>query len=231
MILIKPSYKILRFPMRPLTNIEEVARTCYKSEDKIGPGTAEKMVQMLKERKHQPMLEFGGDPCVRFVCDRGVSHELVRHRLCSFAQESTRYCNYSKDKFGNQVTFVIPPWFQEELPEGEYEGGDDPRGFIIKGRPEKCEGGPEAWDWVLGLLDAEKLYLFLLKSGQSPQEARSVLPNALKTEICIKANTREWMHIFAMRVPKTAHPQMRELMVPLAKEFDKKCPVLYEEWA
>lgn len=227
MILIKPSYTILRFPMRPLENIEEVARTCYKSEDRIGPGTAEKMVRMLKKKKHHPMLEFGGDPTVRFVCDRGVSHELVRHRLCSFAQESTRYCNYSQDRFGSELTFVIPPWFADELSEGEYSYNGP--SFMFNG--EKIQPSPAAMLWLLSLAEAEDGYLRLSEGGQSPQEARAVLPNSLKTEIVIKANTREWMHIFAMRVPETAHPQMRELMVPLAKEFNERCPVLYEEWA
>ena len=237
MILIKPSYKILRFPETPLEDLEEVARTCYKSEDKIGPGTAEKMARALKERHHGAMLEFGGDPCVHFLCDRGVSHELVRHRLCSFAQESTRYCNYSKDKFGNQLTFVIPPWFPE-AEEGTYElFGKD--AFLLEGQIEpqgkagtRCfEHSETCFPWIMSLLRTEEDYLELIKEGQSPQQARAVLPNSLKTEICVKANTREWMHIFFQRCANTAHPHMRELMVPLAKEFNERCPVLYEEWA
>lgn len=230
MILIKPSYEILRFPNTPLEDLEMVARTCYKSEDKIGPGTAEAMARKLKERHHGAMLEFGGDPCVRFVCDRGVTHELVRHRLCSFAQESTRFCNYSKDKFGNQVTFIIPPWIPE-LPAGEYVRGDSPRSFTIKGMEGVTEIPDGYFCWVMGLLDAEKLYLKLLAEGESPQQSRAVLPNALKTEICVKANTREWMHIFSQRCATAAHPQMVELMRPLAREFAQRCPVLYEEWA
>jgi len=231
MILVKPSYKILRFPIHPLEDLEVVARTCYKSEDKIGPGTAEKMARQLKERHHGAMLEFGGDPSVRFICDRGVTHELVRHRLCSFAQESTRYCNYSKDKFGNQMTFVIPPWFAEDLTEGEWDVEETC--FYLRGKQTFIQAAhlPVVWSWLWSLRTAEVHYLDLIERGQSPQEARAVLPNSLKTEIVVKANTREWMHIFSQRCAAGAHPQMRELMVPLAKEFNERCPVLYEEWS
>ena len=231
MILIKPSYKILRFPETPLEDLEEVARTCYKSEDKIGENTHVRMIERLMEKHHGAMLEFGGDPIVKLVCDRGVTHEMVRHRLCSFAQESTRYCNYSKDKFGNQLTFVIPPWFAEDLSEGEWDVEETC--FYQRGTQTFIQAAhlPILWSWLWTLRTAEVHYLDLIKQGQSPQEARSVLPNSLKTEIVVKANTREWMHIFSQRCAKAAHPQMRELMVPLAKEFVRQAPTLYGEWA
>jgi len=180
MILVRPSYDIIDFPSTPLEQIEVVARTCYKSHDKIGPGSSVKMARMLKERHHSAMLEFGGDPIVKFVCDRGVSHELVRHRLCSFAQESTRYCNYTKDKFGNQLTFVIPPWFAEHLRPGEYQlhrasnltsveyhDEDVPmwNAICTNVDSEYEEGGIvklELYSWLKLLLIAEEEYLYLV---------------------------------------------------------------------
>jgi len=148
---------------------------------------------------------------VRFICDRGVTHELVRHRLCAFSQESTRYCNYK-----GGVTFVIPPWV-EYLSPGQYESGDY-SGLI----------GAE-YSWADAMYSSECWYLDLLDCGWSPQQARSVLPNSLKTEIVVTANFREWRHIFKLRCSKAAHPQMREIMIPLLEEMKRLRSVFFND--
>ena len=190
-----------------LKKIERAARTCYKSEDKIteDDSSAMKMVAGLIKSGHEAMLEHGG-LTVRFVCDRGVSHELVRHRMASFAQESTRYCNYSKDKFGNELTFVMPTLYKSDFMEDE------------------------AWNcWVETMKKCEESYMKLIKMGVSPQMARSVLPNSLKTEVVVTANWREWRHILSLRCAPDAHPDIRCLMVDLLEELHDKIPVLFDD--
>ncbi len=196
---VKASYQILECPDDVLEKIERAARTCYKSEDKIGPGSAEKLVRFLIKRKHNAMLEFGGWLAVRFISNRGFSHEMVRHRLGSYAQESTRYCNYSKDKHGNELTFIEP------LPEHG-----------------------NTYELLTGWRAAERAYFALINADVKPQIARDVLPIGIKTEIVVGANTREWMHIFRQRCSKAAHPRMNELMIPLRKELQQHIPVLFE---
>lgn len=141
---------------------------------------------------------------VHFVCDRGVSHEFVRHRVMSFAQESTRYCNYSKDKFGNELTFIKPCWLNLPTDYAVYSGDDDSDYFIQ------------------ALEDAENWYLSLLEEGWTPQQARAVLPNSLKTELVVTGLTSDWNHFFDLRARGTTgapHPQAKELAEPLMKEF------------
>ena len=138
--------------------------------------------------------------CVRFLCDRGVSHEFVRHRVFSFAQESTRYCNYSKDKFGNELTFIQPCWSLAPMSPEDYNGS--------------C--------FLEFLHESEDLYLSLIKEGWKPQEARAILPNALKTELVMTGFTSDWKHFFELRDASSAHPQARELAQPLHEEFIKR---------
>jgi thymidylate synthase (FAD) len=183
--------------------IELAARTCYKSEDLIQLGSGEKLIRGLVKRGHWAMIEFGGQFGVRFICDRGFSHEIVRHRLCSFAQESTRYCDYSKGKFGNELTVITPPGISE---------------------------GSEAYNnWLLGMQQSEKSYLELRNQGIKPQIARANLPISIKTEICVAANLREWHHIFQLRCAPEAHPSMRNLMIPLLNEFHELIPFIFDE--
>lgn len=220
MKLIKPYYEILNEEdlHKATRQIERAARTCYKSENKIGEGSDIELVTKLRNIGHEAMLEFGPSITVLFVCDRGVSHEIVRHRLCSFAQESTRYCNYSKDKFDNQITFILPNWI-DTLEEGIYPQGETPLAI-----------GVAVEQWFHHMQDSEQAYNDLISEGWQAQQARSVLPNSLKTEINVKANLREWRHIFQQRaVNKKAHPQMRELMLPLLKHFQTLCPVLFDD--
>ena len=216
MKLIKPYTEILT-PIngkRILKFIEKVARTCYKSEDKITEDSAEKMIQKLVDRGHFPMLEFS-DIVVKFVCDRGVSHEIVRHRIASYAQESTRYCNYSKSKFKNSITFIIPCWLN--LTEAEYNID-----YLLIGKELEDE-------WLRAMKQSELHYLRFIENGWKPEQARSVLPNSLKTEICVKMDLTEWRHFFKLRTAKAAHPQMRELTIPLLKEFQSKIPIIFDD--
>ena len=188
-----------------LQKIEAAARTCYKSEGKIQEGSAAKLVAGLIKSGHEAMLEHASIT-VKFVVDRGISHELVRHRLASFAQESTRYCNYSKDDFGSEITFIIPDYL-------EYKS--------------------EGWNiWKESMKQSEDAYFKMLDFGLSPQRARAVLPNSLKTEVVMTANLREWRHFFKLRALGTTgkpHPQMLEVAVPLLEDMKNLIPVVFDD--
>lgn len=186
--------------MALLRQIEAAGRTCYKSEDKITEDSCISFVRGIVKRGHEAVIEHGSIT-VRFVCDRGVTHEIVRHRIASYCQESTRYCNYGNEKFGGQVTFVKPVFRDEAV--------------------EKL--------WLEGIEDAERHYLDMLAAGATPQEARSVLPNSVKTEIVMTANPREWRHFFKMRCSPAAHPDIRAVALPLLKEFHANIPVIYDD--
>lgn len=185
-----------------LKRIEKAGRTCYKSEARITTESAENFVRTLIERGHESVLEHE-NITVRFICDRGISHEIVRHRLASFSQESTRYCNYSNDRFGSEVTFIKPCFLAERK--------------------------MTYWIWCNTMDLAERAYSDMLEDGCTPQEARSVLPNSTKTEIVMTANLREWRHFLKLRTAKAAHPQMRELTVPLLHELQKQIPVVFDD--
>lgn len=200
MEIIKQSHKIITaIDRQSIYNaIERAGRTAYKSEDKISEGSAEKFIRIIRDRGHESVLEHA-NISVRFITDRGVTHEIVRHRLVAYTQESTRYCNYYKK--GMQV---IKPVFWD-----------------WKSQEYKL--------WTDAVKQAEYYYNILMSHGATPQEARSVLPNSLKTEIVCTANIREWRHILILRTSKAAHPQMRALMIPLLKELQEKLPVLFED--
>lgn len=229
MKLIKPDTEILTSVdgNEVLKTIESVARTCYKSEDLITDDSAKKLVANLLKSGHEAMIEFY-DVTVKFVCDRGVSHELVRHRVASYAQESTRYCNYSKDKFGNELTFIIPCWLTE-LSEGAYTYWDGDWVDMGTMKIKKEHIGDAADRFIQSMCDSEKSYLELTALGWKAQEARSVLPNALKTEINVKMNLREWRHLFSLRCAQAAHPQMRELTIPLLEKMHSLIPVIFDD--
>lgn len=185
-----------------LKQIELAGRTAYKSEDKITPDSAKDFVKMISGCGHLSVFEHQS-VTVRVICDRGVSHEIVRHRLAAYTQESTRYCNYTKGKFGRELT-VIEPCFWTQ---------DDEKYQVWKQTIEQIETG----------------YNKLIELGATPQEARTVLPNSLKTEIVMTMNLREWRHFFTLRTSKAAHPQMREVAIPLLKEFQKLIPVVFDD--
>lgn len=202
MKVIDPSFEILNPPdyKSVLRHVEASARTCYKSEDRIAEGSAEEFLKKLITMGHHSVLEHSS-VSVRFICDRGVSHELVRHRLCSFSQESTRYCNYSGSKFGKEITFIRPVFWKS--------------------------GSLMFKTWEGAMKEAEKAYLYLLNNGASPQEARSVLPNSLKTDIVVTANIRQWRLVFSQRCASAAHPQMRQSMLPVLEAFNALMPVFF----
>jgi len=202
--IIKPSYEFEDFDaLRILENIEKAGRTCYKSEGKITDGSAERFVSMVIERGHESVLEHE-KISVRIICDRGVTHEIVRHRIASYSQESTRYCNYGKGKFGNEIT-VIDPW------------------PYIHGAAYSV--------WFAAMGQCEQQYLKLLEMDVSPQLARDVLPNSLKTEIVCTFNLREWRHFFRLRCSKAAHPQLRQISIPMLREMMERLPAVFQDIA
>mgnify|MGYP004526441615 FL=1 len=202
--IVKPSYEILT-PINGdeiLKLIELAGRTCYKSDNLITPDSAKNFVEKIAQRGHESVIEHY-NITVRFICNRGFTHELVRHRLAAYSQESTRYCNYNKDKFGSEITVIKP-----------FEINEDTKEYDL---------------WKEAMQNAEKSYMAMIENGSKPENARGVLPIDIKTEIVITTNLREWKHIFKLRTSKAAHPSMRELMIPLLKEFKEKIPVIFDK--
>ncbi|HOQ07562.1 MAG TPA: FAD-dependent thymidylate synthase [Clostridiales bacterium] len=221
MKIIKPHFEILTrvHGMEVLKMLELAGRTCYKSEDRITDTSAVDFVRMILSRGHESVIEHFSIS-VKAVCDRGVSHEIVRHRIASYAQESTRYCNYSKSKFGSQLTFIQPSWCSEDWTKYSPEELDD----ILRDEPAHPDH-----IWLKAMKTAENCYFQLLEAGRSPEEARAVLPNSLKTEIVMTMNLREWRHFFRMRTSAASHPQMREIAVPLLEAFKGMIPVVFDD--
>lgn len=204
MKIISPSVEILT-PLdgaAVLRHIEQCGRVCYKSEGKTTESSAPAFVANIIKRGHEAGLEHF-DITVKFICDRGVSHEIVRHRLASYCQESTRYCNYSKDGFGGEITVIQPCYLAT------------------------CGAGYQMWKEACEA--AETAYFNMLNFGCSPQEARAVLPNSLKTEVVMTANLREWRHFFKLRTAPAAHPQMREVANMLLKQMREMVPVVFDD--
>lgn len=197
-----------------LKHIEKIARTCYKSEDLINNESAEKMIKKLIKMNHLAMIEHAS-VSVLFTCDRGVTHEIVRHRVASYAQESTRYVNYSKDKFGNEIGYI------------DIAGGIalDTK---MKDLPVETIDAIIS-EWNQACIDAEKHYMKMLELGATPQIARSVLNNSTKSDINVTMNLREWRHFFELRCDTPAHPQMRELVIPLLKEMSEVIPIVFDD--
>ena len=194
-----------------LRHLEVCGRTCYKSEGRITDESAAEFVRGIIKRGHETVLEHIS-LTVRFTVDRGVSHELVRHRIASFSQESTRYCNYGNTDDG--CTFIRPFWLSSA------------RVACVIGTSVQYEA------WRNAMRSAEVAYLRMLECGATPQEARSVLPNSLKTEVVMTANLREWRHFFKLRALGASgkpHPQMLEVAVPLLHELQRRLPVVFED--
>ena len=220
MKIVKPSYEILD-PIDGtaiLKKLELIGRVSHKSEDRITETSAAPFVKKLIKLGDESVLEHVSIT-VKFICDRGVSHELVRHRLASYTQSSTRYCNYSQDKFGNEIT-VIQPCFLTDMTQLDDEYPIASKGYFAKDL-----------HWYSEMSMAENAYFAMLDAGAKPEEARSVLPNSLKTEVIMTANLRELRHILQLRCSKRAHPQCRELMVPLLHELQAKIPVVFDDIA
>lgn len=204
MKVISPSFEIM-FPVdgaEILEQIERAGRACYKSENLITDNSAEGFVRRIIKSGHEAVLEHVSIT-LKFICDRGVSHEIVRHRLASYCQESTRYCNYSKDSFGSEITVIKPFYLTEGTPGYEF--------------------------WKDACEVAESAYFDLLEFGCTPQEARAVLPNSLKTEVVMTANLREWRHFFRLRCSQAAHPQIREVATPALRRLNELIPAIFED--
>lgn len=204
MKIINPSVEIIDCPdgEELLKMVERCGRVCYKSEDKITPDSAKRFIASVLKSGHESVLEHG-KITVKVTCDRGVTHEIVRHRLASYSQESTRYCNYNNEKFGGELTFIKPCFWEE--------------------------GTIPYLEWVQLMEDIEEVYQRLIAYGVKPEEARSVLPNSLKTELVMTMNLREWRHFFKMRLSKRAHPQMREIAELIHKELKARIPLIFDD--
>ncbi len=185
-----------------LKKIEKAGRVCYKSELKITDTSALKFVKTLMASGHESVIEHV-NVSVKIICDRGVSHEIVRHRIASYSQESTRYCNYSSDKFDNQLTFIRPSFW--------------------------INGSEQYRLWEESMKFIEDTYNNMILSGASPEEARSILPNSIKTEMFVTMNLREWRHFFILRTSKRSHPQMREVAKKLLINFKKEIPIIFDD--
>lgn len=221
MILLKPYAEIEGiyqggFPQHPYDLIEKAGRVCYKTDHKISNTSAPKFIRNIIKAGHLSVIEHSAMTC-RFVCDTGVTHELVRHRLCAFSQESTRYVNYMKR--GN-CQFIIPPWC--DLEPGEY--GKDKVAEIAVSSPDPT---PPEIEWLCAMWSAEFAYNKLIGAGWKAEQARDVLPKSTKTEIIVTANFREWLHIFSLRCSPKAHPQMREVMIPVRAELSGLYPDVF----
>lgn len=204
MRIIEPSFEILENinGSEVLKKIEKCGRVCYKSEDNSTEESARKFINMIIKSGHESVLEHE-KISVRIICDRGITHEIVRHRIASYSQESTRYCNYSKNKFGNELTFIKPMFWNADSPE-----------YCI---------------WKESMQVSENNYMKMIEMGVLPQEARSILPNSLKTEIIATMNLREWRHFFKLRTDTKAHPQMREIAIPLCNKMKELIPVVFDD--
>ncbi len=206
MKIIKPYIELENIPdgAEILRTLERIGRTCYKSEAKITETSAEKFVRGIIKSGHESVIEHVS-VSVRIVCDRGVTHEIVRHRIASYSQESTRYCNYANDKFTNELTFIEPCFW-------------------------KGEDGEEKLNlWKTAMQSCEDDYLKLIEMGAKPEQARSVLPNSLKTEIVCTMNLREWRHFFKLRTAREAHPQMIEVARMILDKFKEVIPVVFDD--
>ena len=200
MRIVEPKVTLEWITPTPLLAIERAGRTCYKSEDKTTDDSAEKFCKMVYQKGHESVIEHAA-ASVRIICDRGVSHEIVRHRIASYSQESTRYCNYSKDKFGNEIAVIEPPDLTDA----------------------------QRTMWVVGVTNAESAYFSMIENGSTPQIARSVLPNSLKTELVMTTNFREWKHFLKLRMDPAAHPQMREVAKMVKDVLAKECPYFFAD--
>lgn len=204
MRIIEPDFEILEEinGEEMLKKIEKIGRVCYKSEDKITDDSAKRFVANILKNGHESVIEHE-KVSVRIICDRGVTHEIVRHRIASYSQESTRYCNYSNDKFGKELTLIRPSFWEEDSKEYKI--------------------------WLQTMQTIEDAYNRLIELGAEPQQARSILPNSLKTEIVVTMNLREWRHFFKLRTAKRAHPQMREVACALLDEFKNRIPIIFDD--
>lgn len=187
---------------KTMKHIERAGRVCYKSESRISDKSAEKFISNIIKSGHESVIEHVS-VTFKIICDRGVTHEIVRHRICSYSQESSRYCDYSNNKFGGELTFIKPCFWSE-----------DDQNFLL---------------WKKTMQQLEEIYLTMRKNEARPEQARSILPNSLKTEIFMTANLREWRHFLKLRTASRAHPQMREVALKILEILREKLPILFSD--
>lgn len=204
MKIVDASFEIINMPdsMEILKMLEKIGRVCYKSENRIERDSAENFLRTIIRNGHESVIEHV-NITVKIICDRGVTHEIVRHRIASYSQESTRYCNYSNERFGNELTFIKPIFWKNDKEKYEI--------------------------WLSVMQEIEKRYMELIKLGARAEEARSILPNSLKTEIVVTMNLREWRHFFRLRTSVKAHPQIREVSIAILKKFKDCIPVIFDD--
>lgn len=211
MNIIKPSVEIIDMKDydQMIHKIEKIGRVCYKSEGNITEESAERFISNILKRGHESVIEHES-VTVRMTCDRGITHEIVRHRIASYSQESTRYCNYTGDKFGNEITVIdLASGFEYNL-----DDENDRKKYEV---------------WTKAMEHAEKSYFEMIELGATPQEARSILPNSLKTEIVVTMNLRSWRNFFRLRCDPHAHPQMREVAKIALDVFKEKLPIFFSD--
>ena len=223
MKIVKPSFEIRNKEkingLDILKNIESAGRTCYKSEDKITDESCLQFVKNVLKRGHESVIEHEF-LSVRIICDRGLLAEISRHRICSLSVESSRFCNYGNTKKG--LSF-IKPYFLPDCPVGEFNEND------LCDDETKEKYSDSTYDFIFYLFNCEHEYNRMLENGYKPEDARNILPNALKTEIVMTCNLREWRHFFKLRTSPAAHPSMRELTIPMLAEFKKLIPIVFDD--
>jgi len=208
MKVIKPSIEILTpfdFMVEQLKIIELAGRNCYKSEDKICEGSYNKMIGMLRTLKHESVMEHASIT-VRMIGSRAMSHQLVRHRIAAYSQESQRYCNYGKGKFGSQITFI------------------EPIGFDSWSETARL-------NFTKGLESSEQFYLQSIQDGVKAEDARGLLPNQVKTEVVVTMNLRSWRHFLKLRCDKHSQSEIRFLAKEILKAFHMEMPIVFKDLA
>ena len=209
MNIVEPSVQLEWCTARPEQEIEHAGRTCYKSEDRITDGSAAKFIKMIMHRGHESVIEHAS-ASFRIICDRGISHEIVRHRLASYSQESTRYCNYGKKKHGGELNIIEPPFADADA------------------STKRSRRWRQSWEHAVEQI--ESAYLLMVADGCPPQLARSVLPNCLKTEIVMTCNFREWRHFIRLRASKAAHPQIRPIAKMIHAILVRQAPTVFGDF-
>ena len=202
MKIIEPEIIIDNFDsVQIMQNLERACRTCYRSEDKITDESYKTLLKNCINRGHESILEHE-KITIRMVCDIGVYKDLTRHRHASFSIESTRYCNYGKDKFDNEIKFIRPCNIDENTLPYQY--------------------------WKDALITIEHNYIMMGNCGCTPDQMRMILPHSTAALVTMTANIREWKHILELRASKHTHPSVQQLMIPLLLEFKKTMPEIFD---
>ena len=201
MKIIEPSVELLKITSNSAQLIELAGRVCYKSEDRITEDSADKFIGMINKRGHYSVIEHA-TATFRIITDRGITHEIVRHRISSYSQESSRFCNYSKNKFGKELTLIPPSGMSEA----------------------------ERAIWDRAAYQSERNYNDMVAVGSPPQRARGVLLTNQKTEIVMTANFREWLHFLKLRTDKAAHPDMQIVAEAIGYILAKECPSVFHTY-